>query len=69
MFMLRYKQWKLVAYPGHAYPLFDLHADPEETQNLVDDPARADQLANMTARLNSIIDPVAINALALSDQV
>jgi N-acetylglucosamine-6-sulfatase len=45
---------KLIKYPGHDdwTELFDLNADPYETQNLAGDPAAKDLLAKMTAEFD-----------------
>ena len=68
MFMLRWRQWKLVVYPGFASQLFNLEADPQELRNLIDDPAAAEVLAVCQKRLADILDPDAVNARALGDQ-
>ena len=68
MFMLRWRQWKLVVYPGFASQLFNLEADPQELRNLIDDPAAAEGLAVCQERLADILDPDAVNARALGDQ-
>ena len=45
-------RYKLIWYPdGNVVQLFDLHADPRETGDLSDDPARADTRARLTAAL------------------
>jgi arylsulfatase A-like enzyme len=45
---VRDQRWKLIAYPAIGYlQLFDLRADPFETTNLVDQPARAAELARL----------------------
>lgn len=68
MFMARHDRWKLVAYPGYASQLFDIVADPSETRDLGQDPAFAQVVADMTARLTAITDPAKTNARALSEQ-
>ena len=55
--MLREGRWKLHHYPGEPSLLFDLDADPQERRNLAADPAHADRLAAMTARLLDGWDP------------
>lgn len=67
-FMLRKGRWKLIHYVGFEPELFDLQDDPEELNNRAADPAAADILADLTARLYVICDPVATDALAHADQ-
>ncbi len=45
---VRDERWKLIAYPkiGHLQ-LFDLHADPHETTNLIDRPEHAEHVARL----------------------
>ncbi|WP_375689328.1 alkaline phosphatase family protein [Pseudooceanicola sp. LIPI14-2-Ac024] len=50
--ILREARWKYVHFGGGVPPmLFDLAADPDETTNLATDPAHADQLSRLRARL------------------
>ncbi len=53
---------KLVVYPGHDawLELFDLMADPYETNNLARDPAQAGVLADLTSRFNVCLDTMGL---------
>ena len=68
MFMLRWRRWKYVAYPGWPPQLFDLAGDPGEARDVAGDPAHAEALAACAARLRQILDPEAVNARAFADQ-
>jgi len=49
---VRHGQWKLIRYPKvNVTQLFDLQADPFETNNLADDPAHAGKVKELTALL------------------
>lgn len=67
-FMLRKGRWKLIHYVGFEPELFDLEADPEETQNRASDPAFANVLSKMQAALRNVCDPEAVDAQAFADQ-
>ncbi|MFO7947903.1 MAG: DUF4976 domain-containing protein, partial [Armatimonadota bacterium] len=51
-FMIRRGDLKYVRYTAEGYPeqLFDMAKDPDETTNVIDDPAYAQQLANLRQR-------------------
>lgn len=68
-FMVRQGGWKYVYYAG-AYPaqLFDLEHDPQECQDLGENPAYAEARDKLNGRLNQILDPEAVNAQAFTDQ-
>ncbi len=68
-FMIRQGDWKYVYYAG-AYPaqLFDLGHDPQETQDLGENPAYAEVRAKLHGILNQILDPDAVNAQAFAEQ-
>lgn len=63
---VRDERWKLIRYPklGHSQ-LFDLQNDPDETQSVYDDPARAPDIARLTAAMQrwqtKVGDPLALN--------
>lgn len=67
-FMLRKGQWKLNHYVGFEPELFDLKADPEETQNLATDPAYSGVLDELMHVLRTNVDPDAVNEQAFADQ-
>ena len=49
---IRDDRWKLIRYPNvDKTQLFDLKVDPEETQNLADDPIHTDHRARLTQQL------------------
>ncbi|MCF3936688.1 sulfatase-like hydrolase/transferase [Acuticoccus sp. M5D2P5] len=68
IFMVRFGRYKYVHYVGHRPQLFDLEADPLETQDLAVDPSSAALLAEGERRLREICDPDAVNARAFADQ-
>jgi len=67
-FMLRYDRWKYCHYVAYAPQLFDLAADPEETNDLAGDPQYRVQLAESERRLRAILDPEAVDARAKKRQ-
>lgn len=49
---IRDERWKLIRYPQiNKTQLFDLQTDPHETRNLADDPAQAQQVAQMLKKI------------------
>lgn len=49
---IRDERWKLILFPKIAKrQLFDLESDPDEVKNLAEDPAQADRIAALTAKL------------------
>jgi arylsulfatase A-like enzyme len=49
---VRDERWKLIRYPKLGYSqLFDLQTDPDETLSVYDDPARAPEIARLTAAM------------------
>lgn len=52
--MLRWNQYKYVAYPGYHPQLFDLESDPWEVHNLSD--IRPDLVQDMDARMRKLTD-------------
>ena len=68
MFMLRCGQWKYNEYPGFAPELFDLVADPNETNDLAASGQHADVLERCSRVMAEIVDTEAANSLAFADQ-
>jgi len=68
MFMLRWKNWKYIAYPGYPPQLFDLASDPIEEHDLGGDPGHADTVAACDAKLREIVDYEAANARCFAEQ-
>jgi choline-sulfatase len=68
MFMLRWRNWKYIAYPGYPPQLFDRESDPMEAHDLGRDPAYADARKACDAKLREIVDYEAVNARCLADQ-
>ena len=56
--MIRTKDWKLCLHPRGARELFDLKSDPDETQNLAGDPARAELIERMERDLREHMQAV-----------
>jgi arylsulfatase A-like enzyme len=51
----RDERWKLIRYPQvNVTQLFDLQTDPDEMQNLANDPAHAERVAQMLSRLTKL---------------
>ncbi|HSD50630.1 MAG TPA: sulfatase-like hydrolase/transferase [Candidatus Methylomirabilis sp.] len=69
IFMIRNARYKYVHYIGYPPQLFDVVADPDETQDLASDPKQAETLAACERQLRAICDPETINARAKADQV
>jgi choline-sulfatase len=67
-FMLRNGRYKYVEYIGERSQLFDLAADPGEHTDLIDRADHGDVIADCSARLRQICDPVAVDAAAKADQ-
>ncbi|MEY8841850.1 sulfatase-like hydrolase/transferase [Cribrihabitans sp. XS_ASV171] len=67
-FMLRIGRWKYHHYVGFRPELYDLHVDPDETNDLAEDPAHAETLARMEAALRARLDPEAVDVQAFTDQ-
>jgi choline-sulfatase len=67
-FMLRKGRYKFNYYVGYRPELFDLEDDPEETNDLAEDPAFAQICTEYEAALRAIVDPEAADRQAKDDQ-
>ena len=69
-FMVRWGDWKYIAYVGHAPQLFNLAEDPEENHDLAasKDAQHQASFAEGERRLRVICDPDKVNAMAFQDQ-
>jgi len=67
-FMLRQGMWKYVHYVGMPPELFDLAADPEEMNDLGQDPTQSDRIVTFECALRKILDPEAVDASAKASQ-
>ena len=67
-FMIRHGRWKYVHHVGFRPELFDLDADPGETQDLGERPDMAAVIAECDAVLRRICDPAAVSEAAFADQ-
>ena len=68
MFMMRWRNWKYVAYPGYPPQLFDMVDDPIESADLGRHPAHEATRAACEARLNAMVDCEAVNWRCFADQ-
>ena len=68
MFMLRWRNWKYVAYPDYPPQLFDLEADPIEEHDLASESAHQATLAACDAKLREVVDPDEASARCFADQ-
>ena len=67
-FMVANAKWKYHYYVGYEPELFDLEKDPEEANNLINDPDYAGVAARMYKQLTAVCDPDAVDAAAKADQ-
>ncbi len=67
-YMLRRGRYKLVYFVGMEPELFDLEADPLETENLATDPAFFSTLTELEAELFDLVDPVGADQSAKQSQ-
>jgi choline-sulfatase len=68
-YMVRQGKYKYIHYVDYAPELYDLDADPEELQNLAEDPSNASILSEFEAKLRKILDPEEANDRAKRDQL
>lgn len=67
-YMVRDQQYKYVYYVNESPQLFDLHADPDELNDLSISPEHQSVLTAMEQKLLAILDPVATDTRAKADQ-
>ncbi len=67
-FLVRKGPWKLVHYVAYEPQLFNLEDDPKELNDLAADPEMQLIIAELTAELEKIVDPAAIDARAKEQQ-
>ena len=67
-FMIRQGRWKYIYYVGFEPELFDLESDPEELNNIAQQPQSKNTLERLHQALLSICDPDAMSELAHEDQ-
>ena len=67
-FMLRDGPWKLVWWAEHRPQLFNLDKDPDELNDLAENPAYVDRLKACEEKLRAIVDPEEANRQAFEDQ-
>ncbi|MEX0693249.1 MAG: sulfatase-like hydrolase/transferase [Rhodospirillales bacterium] len=67
-FMCRDRQYKYVFYVDHPPQLFDLLNDPDETRDLIDDPAFAETRAGLHQALLQFCDPHEVDRRAKARQ-
>ena len=68
MFMLRYKDWKLIVYPDFRSQLFNLREDPGENHDYALGPAHSETIESLTKILCSVLNPKKVNLQAFQDQ-
>jgi choline-sulfatase len=69
-YMVRLQNWKYICYADPAYPpqFFDLHADPEELNDLAGDENYRDQRARCHRALEDQLDPASVDRSARAEQ-
>lgn len=68
-YMIRKGPYKLVHYVGYEPQLFDLGEDPDELNDIARDANAQPILEDLTAELNAILDPAAVDREAKEDQL
>ena len=68
MFMLRWRNWKYIAYPGFPPQLFDMDNDPFEGSDLGQAPGFEDTRAACDAKLRTLVDYEDANSRCFADQ-
>ncbi len=67
-YLVRKGPWKLIYYPAYPAQLFNLDDDPEELQDLAQDPDAEPVLNDLMRELSAICDPDEIDREAKADQ-
>jgi choline-sulfatase len=67
-FMIRYRNWKYIHYVGYPCQLYDMEKDPDELNDLGQDPNFKTQRERCHQKLLEICDPETVNKQAFSDQ-
>ncbi len=67
-YMIKQDNLKYVHYVGHEPLLYDLDRDPEETCNLANDPAHADDIGRLHQELLKVADPAETDRRAKANQ-
>ena len=67
-FMVRHGKWKYIYYVDYAPQLFDLDVDPDELNDLGEDPDFSKIRAECEGKLRAIVNPEEVNAMAFADQ-
>ncbi len=68
VFMIRRGRFKYIHYTGAGAELFDLQADPDEIDNLADNPEFTGVISEFETRLREIVDPEEADRRAKADQ-
>lgn len=67
-YMIRRGPYKYVHYVDGPDQLFDLESDPQEMENLAQDPEHHDIKASLEEELKAVVDPAAVDERAREDQ-
>lgn len=68
MFMIRYRNWKYIYYPGFPPQLFDMNSDPYENRDLAHTKGYKEVIATCHQKLLDICDPDAVNDQCFDEQ-
>ena len=67
-FMIRYRNWKYIHHVDYPCEIFDLEADPNELNDLAEDPSFEATRSMLHTKLLEICDPDEVNRQAFADQ-